>query len=210
MDKRKKRILIYVLSTIIIGFVILTFIVSAFPVSIVDREFSEEVQEHQYPTLDSLMKLISWFGHITNSIIMVLASALVFYLLKYKKEALFLVLTLLSGLVSASMKIWINRPRPTEDVVKIIEIAKRQSFPSGHVLFYVVFFGFLALLMYHIETIHRNLRVLVAGVSLSLIFTVPFSRIYLGAHWFTDVLGGFLLGTICLLILSYLYLRKSE
>jgi undecaprenyl-diphosphatase len=111
-------------------------------------------------------------------------------------------------LVSSALKILINRPRPTEDVVRILEKAKRQSFPSGHVLFYVLFFGFLALLMYHLKNIPKYIRLIIGIIAVFLIFTVPLSRVYLGAHWFTDVLGGFLLGILSLLILSYLYLRK--
>lgn len=206
MNKQRKRILLYVVGVIIIGFILLSFMVSFFPVSIADREFSEEVQEHQYPILDSLMKLISWFGYMPYSIIMVLASALVFYVSQYKKEAFFLVLTLLSGLVSSSVKILINRPRPTGDMVRIIEKATRQSFPSGHVLFYVVYFGFLTLLMYHLSSVPKYARLTISIVSLFLIFTVPVSRVYLGAHWFTDVVGGGLLGIVCLFILGFIYL----
>jgi undecaprenyl-diphosphatase len=208
MSPYRKRVLLYVLGAIVLGFMVLTFIVSAFPVSMVDREFSEEVQEHQYPLLDAVMKGVSWFGYMPYSMLTIVASALIFYLFKYKKEAVFVLLTLLSGVVSASAKILINRPRPTESFVRIVEKAKSDSFPSGHVLLYVTFFGFIVLLMYHIKTIPKRLRILIAAIAFFMIFTVPVSRIYLGAHWFTDVLGGFLLGIICLMILSYLYLRK--
>ena len=193
MKPRRKRILLYVLGIILFGFTLLTLVVLQFPVSIVDREFSEEVQEHQFPVLDSAMKLISWFGNMPYSIIMVIVTALLFFALKYKREAYFLCLTLLSGLITASLKLWFNRPRPGAGMVRVIEKAKRQSFPSGHVLFYVVFFGFICLLMYHLKNLPRVIRILAGGISFFLIFTIPISRVYLGAHWFTDVLGGFLL-----------------
>lgn len=210
MSPYRKRLFFYVLCIITAGFLVLTALVYFFPESGADKEFSEEIQEHHHPLLDSLMKAISLVGTFPYSFIMVVSAALIFLIAKFKKEALFICLSGCSWLVSSSLKIIINRPRPTEDVVRIIEKAKRQSFPSGHVLFYVVFFGFVILLMYHLKNIPKALRIGVGLFSLFMIFTIPISRIYLGAHWFSDVLGGFLVGMFCLLFLSYFYLKKPE
>lgn len=210
MSPQRKRILIYVLGLILTGFIVLTMLVYLFPHSIIDLEFSEEVQEHQFPFLDTLMKYISAAGIFPYSVILVLSTALLFRFFKLRKEAVYICFTLVSGLVSASLKIIINRPRPTEDMVRIVEKATRQSFPSGHVLFYVVFFGFMTLLMYRLKSLPAIIRISVSAISLFLVFTIPFSRVYLGAHWFTDVLGGFLLGMLCLMILSFLYLKKRR
>ena len=208
MSPYRTRLLFIVLGFITLGFIVLTILINMFPQSVVDREFSEEVQEYQQPTLNATMKIVSSVGVFPYSFIMVIVTALIFLLFKFKKEALYICFTGVSGLVSTALKIMVNRPRPTEDMVRIIEKAKNQSFPSGHVLFYVLFFGFLALLMYHLKQIPKYLRFVIGGIAAFLILTVPLSRVYLGAHWFTDVLGGFMLGMFCLLILSYLYLRK--
>jgi undecaprenyl-diphosphatase len=179
-----------------------------FPTSVLDTEFSEEVQEHRNPALDIFMKAVSWFGYMPYSLYIVLFAATVLFLFRYRREALFALLTLISGVISHFTKILFNRPRPTESLVHIIEKARHQSFPSGHVLFYVVFFGFMGLLMYLLKDIPKKLRLTIGMFSTILIFTVPFSRVYLGAHWFTDVVGGFLLGIIYLSLLTYLYLRN--
>ncbi|RZJ32501.1 MAG: phosphatase PAP2 family protein, partial [Chryseobacterium sp.] len=122
---------------------LLSIFVSFFPESVIDREFSEEVQEHRYPLLDTAMKIISVPGYVEVSPIIVLIVAAVFWLYKYKREAGFTILTLLAGAVSSVFKMFINRPRPHQDLVRIIEKTRQQSFPSGHTLFYVVFFGFM-------------------------------------------------------------------
>ncbi|MDB5012055.1 MAG: phosphatase family protein [Daejeonella sp.] len=210
MIDRRKKILFYVIGLILVGFILLTFLVSAFPASMLDRSFSEEVQENHNPALDIIMKVISWFGYMPFSVLIVFCTAAVFYLFKYKKEAVFILLTLTSGVVSTAVKIAVDRPRPTKDMVTIIEKAGHQSFPSGHTLFYVMFFGFLVILMRHLKSIRQIYRWVVTSICLFLIFTIPFSRIYLGAHWFTDVLGGFMLGVICLFLLSYLYFIQPK
>lgn len=210
MNKRRKRILQYVLSGITLGFIILTTGVSIFPNSILDLEFSEEVQEHNLPLLNSLMTFVSMPGYMPVSLIMVLVTAALFALFKFYREAVFTVLTLLSGLISYTTKILVDRPRPSSDLVRVIQTVNSHSFPSGHVLLYVVFFGFLIIVMHHRKEIPEFLRILTTVISLFFIFTIPFSRIYLGAHWFTDVLGGFMLGLLALFILSYYYLKKAS
>lgn len=206
---RRKRILTYILATIAVGFILLTIVVSQFPPSVIDIEFSEEIQEYQLPVLDLIMKAASYPGYMPYSAILITVTALAFYLRKHKKEALFVLLTAGSALVSTIVKFLVDRPRPAKELVKIVLETHQQSFPSGHVMFYVVFFGFITLLMYMFKHIHQPTRWAVSIFNMLLIFTIPISRIYLGAHWFTDVLGGFLLGILYLFGLSYFYLKQK-
>lgn len=203
-----KRLILYLLSFITIGFLLLTAFVLIDPVSSVDIGFSGEIQEHSSHPLDIAMKGVSWFGYMPNAVFLVIIVAFLFFIFKYKREALFAIFTLLSGLASSTIKFLVNRPRPLPSLVNILEKARQQSFPSGHVVFYIVFFGFLILLMFRLSAINKILRLSVSACCLLLIFAVPVSRIYLGAHWFTDVLGGLLLGLLCLYVLSYFYLNQ--
>lgn len=128
----------------------------------------------------------------------------------FKEEALFTVLTLISGIISSALKLLFNRPRPTDHLVRIVEKAKQQSFPSGHTLFYTIFFGLMIIIMCNLKDIPTWFRILVISVSVTMILSIPISRVYLGAHWFTDVLGGFILGIICLFVMGYFYLKDKE
>lgn len=202
---RKKAL--YVVLGLAIVFVLLTGFVYLLPTTFIDVEFSEEMQEYNSPFLDAVMKGVSWFGTQIVAISLGLGSALIFLLLGYRWEALFLCLTLLSSVLNFGLKLLINRPRPTDDLVRIVEEAQHQSFPSGHTVFYVTFFGFLIFLMYRLREIPQTVRWGVGGVSLVLVLAIPFSRVYLGAHWFSDVVAGFVLGLISLIGLILLYFK---
>lgn len=204
-----KKHAVETLAFITVGFIILSILVLVFPHSWLDSEFSEEVQEHHNSFVDFIMEGISWFGYMWPSVGLVLLTAAILFLKKKYREGIFCISTLLIGVINYILKMLINRPRPGANLVRVIVDVQHQSFPSGHVSFYIVFFGFIAFLFYHKKWLALPLRYTVITCCVSLILTVPISRIYLGAHWFTDVLGGFLLGSVCLGILLLVYLKKE-
>ena len=81
------------------------------------------------------------------------------------------------------------------------------SFPSGHSTVNVVLYGFLAFLI--AREFRPALRVSVALGAATLIFLIAFSRLYLGAHWLSDVLGGLAFGSAWLALLGLSYLGRQ-
>jgi membrane-associated phospholipid phosphatase len=206
----KKRVLTGVFAFLFTGFIVLSFCVVIWPTTFIDVHISQEIQEQNDTLLTSFMKFLSQFGTMPASLIVVLLTSLLFLIARYRRESLFTFLTLSCGIISSVLKIFINRPRPTKDLVTIMEITRQQSFPSGHTLFYTVFFGFLIIVMGNKKDIPKPMRIGVSLISATMVFLGPLSRVYLGAHWFTDVLGGFVLGLLCLFIIGYFYLRQSK
>jgi len=192
------------------GFIALTVFVVVLPPTILDKWFSLEIQEHGNAFFDAFMTAVSSFGNFKYSIPIVAVVSLLFLLFKFKREALFVFFTMISGLLSSVVKYLINRPRPAKNLVRIIEITRQQSFPSGHVLFYTVFFGFLVFLMFKLKTIPLIIRLIVATFCVTIIILVSISRVYLGAHWLTDVVAGYLLGYCCLYLLINFYLNHYQ
>jgi undecaprenyl-diphosphatase len=99
------------------------------------------------------------------------------------------------------LKEFIHRTRPDTVYVTAMKF-KSYSFPSAHALGATIIFGLLAYLA------HRNLpppwNLVCPGLLLGLIFLIGVSRIYLGAHYPSDVIGGWLLGSAVLfLIVKY-------
>ncbi len=206
----KRSLLLSILFVLIACLVWLSIFVAHHPVPKLDLEISLAMQKYHSDALDKIMLAISFFGELPYSLLSVIIVALIFYYYKYKREAFFIAQILFSGLLILVVKNFVNRPRPTEFYVRLVEINRFQSFPSGHVLSYVLFFGFLIVLMRHLKEIPRTTRRVVTVIAAFLMIMIAPSRIYLGAHWFTDTLGGFILGLLCLLSLCWLYFKKRN
>jgi membrane-associated phospholipid phosphatase len=133
-----------------------------------------------------------------------------FFLTYRGREAYFTLAVILPDLFNMLIKILIHRPRPTLEDARILLKFAQTGFPSGHVVHYVVFFGILLAVMIVDKTISSFWRISVGILSTFLIFTVSISRIYLGAHWATDVIGGYLFGSVYLGIILKFYLRNHK
>jgi len=188
-----------------IAFVFLAIFVGHYPVNDFDIGISRFVQQFHHPILDKVMVWISAFGNISIAVASMIITTLIFLIFKYKREAVFVMAVSFTGLITFSLKLLFSRPRPTNEYVTIVESYKNHSFPSGHTLSYVVFFGFLILLMRQLKTIPNYLRNIIKLFACFMFIVGPLSRVYLGAHWFTDIVGGFLIGLIYLLQLNYFY-----
>jgi len=182
--------------------------VSFFPVIPFDVFLSQKLQSRGDFIFPMLMKSVSIFGQPLVAIISVLLFPLILFFNSHDREAVFLLFTFPVDGISLLLKDIIHRPRPQNNFVFIKSKAIGSSFPSSHVVHYVVFFGFLFVAMLFAHRLPVWLRMAVAFISLFLILSVSVSRIYLGMHWTTDVLGGYLIGFIFLAIILYFY-RKA-
>ncbi len=203
----KQLVIFYTL--VAVGIVGLIFIVRNYPLSHFDLNITREIQKQRVWDLTFFMEIISVFGNPIIAPLSIISAALFFFLTRRRREAYFFLAITLADLANIMVKILIQRPRPTMDDARILIRYSQTGFPSGHVVHYVVFFGFLLSLMLVGKKIALLGRVFVGSLSAFLIFTVSFSRIYLGAHWATDVIGGYLFGFIYLGVILNLYFKTS-
>jgi membrane-associated phospholipid phosphatase len=203
-------IIIYILEFAL--FTLLAVYVHFNPVLPIDIAITREFQENQTPFIKWTMIAVSYLGNqvLIFSVLIGLTS-LAFWLPGLHLEALFIVgLSAISAVLNVLLKLLVSRPRPSAQFVEIIQQATGQSFPSGHVMSYVAFWG----LLFSLELILFNRKrwwsyILLIVPALFVTLVGP-SRIYLGDHWASDVLGGYLFGGLLLGIALWLYLRLKE
>ena len=154
-----------------------------------------------------LFYAVSWPGFDGQALLLPFAVAAPFALRGLRAEALWVVGTSVVAIVNALVKLPIHRPRPTPDLVDVFFQLTDYSFPSGHTAQYTALFGFAFFLVYVLA--HRGpiRTLLLIGLALPIALIGP-SRMYLGQHWLSDVLGGYAIGTLFLVPYCYLYARR--
>ncbi|GAC1510248.1 MAG: phosphatase PAP2 family protein [Ktedonobacteraceae bacterium] len=192
-------------------FALLAVWVSVNPVTAVDIAITRELQENLAPWLQTLMIIVSYPGSSFVLPALVVLAGVIFWLLGLRLEALVTVgLSSVSTLLNVVLKIIVHRPRPTDGPVEVLQSAAGNSFPSGHVMAYLAFWGLLFSLCIILFQGWRWWRVALLVVSAFFVVMVGPSRIYLGAHWASDVLGSYLIGGVLLGVTLWIYLRLKE
>ncbi len=199
-------LLFYIILILLFGF--LAWGVYVHPVLAPDVTITKVFQENQFPWLRTTMFAVSAIGDIqVLSAGLVVFATVIFWLVDLRLEAIMiLVVSATSGILDALIKSLVARPRPTARLVDIISAATGNSFPSGHVMSYVAFWGLLfsfGLILFKGRPWWRITLLILSGL---LVVLVGPSRVYLGAHWTSDVLGAYMLGGVCLGIWLWIYL----
>jgi membrane-associated phospholipid phosphatase len=167
-----------------------------------DMKVTHELQEVKNPAFATGMRGVSALGGPVFELVLIGTGALICALRRLWTEAVFVAATASSLVLTAVLKLLVGRPRPPSYFLNPADLflaVDQYSFPSGHVLFFVVFFGFVACLAFLHLTGWTRWAVM-AGCTALIVLIAP-SRIYLSAHWASDVIGSYVIGTLWLIIL---------
>jgi membrane-associated phospholipid phosphatase len=212
LTKRRGRLLLllYLLQLVLFG--LLAWWVHYNPILAIDVLITREFQENRSPWLQYSMLAVSYPGNVTLiQVGLILLAAVILWIVHLRLEAVILVsLCAISDLLSTLLKILVERPRPSANLVDIIQGANGLSFPSGHVMAYIALWGYLFSLCIILFKGVRWWRIGLLIISALFVILVGPSRIYLGAHWASDVLGSYLIGGALLGFALWLYLALKE
>ena len=195
-------IILLIIST---AFAVLTFLVKTTPSFPLDLQVTRGIQAINIPVFEGLMVAVSWPGFWPQSGIITGLIILLILGFGLQWEALgSLIAALLSIGLNVLVKDLIQRPRPAATLVHVLAKLTDYSFPSGHVMFYTGFYGFIVFLAFTLLKPSLKCTLLLAFFGF-LVLLIGVSRIYVGEHWASDVLGAYLLGTLTLVAIVQLY-----
>jgi undecaprenyl-diphosphatase len=167
------------------------------PLARADLALTNFLAAHRRPWLTQLMLLVS-DSHETGKL---LAIAVLLAAWRWwrgaRREALAFAVVPAGEALNVLLKYTFQRPRPL--VAHPLVHLSTFSFPSGHAVASTVFYGAVCALVFD-QTRSMLLRAVAAVVGLAMVLLVCASRVYLGAHYLSDVLAGVAVGTACLAI----------
>lgn len=162
-----------------------------------DLGLSHAIYSLRTPFLTQIMLGATFLGSTPFISTLAITIFLIFWIRNRQKSAAILALTLLASVaLNNLLKYSIHRLRP--DIAPLIS-ENSSSFPSGHAMNSLVFYGLLTYFAYRCVK-NKAWRIVIDTAALILVLLIGFSRIYLGAHYPTDVIAGFVAGIFVLLV----------
>ena len=191
---------------------IMLFILLLMIIAIVEDVFDKEIMKLDimgYSLISSIIDesvtpIAIIITNLGGAIVICILTLISFILIKNKKISFCILLNLIiSTFLNLFLKNIIQRPRPDE--LRLI-VETGYSFPSGHSMVGMAFYGFLIYLVYKYLK-NKKLKVILISFFSVLIILIGLSRIYLGVHYTSDVIAGFLI-SICYLIIFTSLVKK--
>lgn len=172
----------------------------------IDLGFSHAIQQFQPNWLSVLMRGVS--NVIDPAVLCMVGVVMVAYLILRKHDertVLLIALLTLGNVLTPLLKLFFTRPRPSSELVHIVARETGYSFPSGHAVAVVLLGGTIALLIQRLAKHHQ--RLWLAMVTLMMLL-VGYSRVYLGVHWLSDVLFGYIVGLAWIVFIAHVTRSK--
>ncbi|WP_437828352.1 phosphatase PAP2 family protein [Niallia taxi] len=218
LNKSEKKLTLKYVSTIltivflfILVFLFVSYQIRGAEIIAFDKNIIEFVQSYQTDATTRWTSILTDFGSIKFIAIAIAVGAVLLCLYKKYYLAIFLICVPgIGGLLNKFLKWIFKRERP--DILPLIT-EHGYSFPSGHSMGSLIFYGSAAYVLLHIWKTNGK-KVATVLIACFLILMIGTSRIYLGVHYPTDIVGGYAVGSafllVCILVFRYYEERKNK
>jgi membrane-associated phospholipid phosphatase len=172
-----------------------------------DDDVERVAAEHRVGWVTTSLKILTWLGStaVLWPVVGIVALLLIMRSHRWRDAAFIAVALAGSVLLSDAVKGMVDRPRPPASV-RLVHVTG-SAYPSGHAIDAMVAYVALALVLSVGRS--RNVRASLFSSAVLVALVVGWSRIYLGTHWLTDVLGGYALGGLLVASLAALLVKPG-
>jgi len=162
-------------------------------------------QNLRSPLLDQVVTTLTELGDtlVVTTVVIAVAAWLLWQKL-WRTLVYWLLATAGGSAINSAIKLAIHRVRPGDMHYSGVSI---YSFPSGHSTTNAVIYGFLAIVL--MRQVRPAWRIVIVTIAIVYVLLIATSRLYLGAHWFSDVIGGLAFGSLWLAMLGLFYLYRE-
>lgn len=177
-----------------------------------DYQITNYVISYRTPWLTDYLTFMTHLGDARGYFIVFTLSAVISYFgfKRWKHTVQIIVVLILALLSNLALKRFIDRARP--DIEHLV-VAESLSYPSGHAMVAMAFYGFVIYLIYKFQ-LHVALKIGIIILLTFLILSIGVSRIYLGVHFPSDIVGGFIAGFIwvvfCIVIFDVIEVFRRD
>ena len=199
MKKRTNIIIIIILAIILLLEIILVKLNIFDPID-------NFIYSHASKIINNTNTIIFKGFSLLGTEIFIILFCLLFIILKKSRGVAITIIVFASTLLNQALKLIVGRPRPS---INPLAIEKSFSFPSGHTMIMIVMGGILLYLLWQ-EKVSKIKKTILTIIIVLIALTVMFSRIYLGVHYFSDIIGGITSGLLFLFISYYYYTFKFK
>lgn len=165
------------------------------------------IQDLESPILTKVMKFFTFIGSTSVVFTLSILMLIIFYFVLKQKNRLILFAIVMIGspIINFLLKQLFHRERP--NFHRLIEIGG-YSFPSGHAMTAMTFYGIVCYLLWQ-RIPHMKGKFALLSLCSVFILMIGMSRIYLGVHFPSDIIGGYFGGIIWLMVTVYVFLRMQ-
>ncbi|QXP77810.1 MULTISPECIES: phosphatase PAP2 family protein [Winogradskyella] len=168
-----------------------------------DTNVIEYIHSYRTPTLTKYFVFITDIGDVYGYLIAFILCIITFLMIFKSWQYVIQLIVVMSLALSSNLilKRIINRSRPNQEHLVTVETL---SYPSGHAMAAMAFYGFLIYLFFHFK-INLILKSIIITLLISIIISIGISRIYLGVHFPSDIIGGFIAGFIWVILCALMF-----